>query len=418
MFFIKKMTLRKSSPLSLQDQNILKRPHDYDHELRSELARRLLQLKETHWISCDCKAEDAIIVVCKRGNGDIYLRRRAKSDHAISCVFNQSDTELLPASSSLLPPIKRVKTFCLYNEPQEFSAISSQINNHRQSQNIRRLGQLLYTVLTESKVNIILPSHGEYIGKDYLETQLTSIKNIFKQKNINKDIPLDHFYHYILTNNSLQYAQYKLENPGRVIKQKWPPHIKPFILFLSISPSITSTSFSTKSMGILNTYSEIQCPSPWIDKKKSGPYVVLSSLVLNEDKKPIFQDAFAIPILSEMELVPVESSFERSILKIILGVVSEFKTNHFKIEKPLFCLTTETQQKYRPDFIIYGKNDTKIFIEVLGSPNEMYMAHKAFLANCASDYCEHYITVHGYNLKREYASFKDKLTTALKSVLQ
>ena len=74
---------------------------------------------------------------------------------------------------------------------------------------------------------------------------------------------------------------------------------------------------------------------------------------------------------------------------------------------------TSNSQKYRPDFIIHGNKESKIFIEVLGSKNEEYLFHKEILSNEAKSECKHYISVKGYNLNNEYASFKATLTSAL-----
>lgn len=418
MYFVKKSDIKDKIPLPSYEKNILEKPEDFSQEQRRELAQRLLEFRDTHWISCDCDGQEPIVVICKRSNGDIYLRRRTKTGHTSECIFNHSDIEIYSNSPTSFIPSKKITTFCLYHNSQKLLGCSDENKNQKHIRNVSRLGQLLYTILCESQLNVVTFETGKVFGKDLLHVQYESLRAVFKQKKISKDISLEPFFHYTLTEKSLKFAESKLLNPSRVINKPWPSYIKPFILFLNRSFEITSNTFSHPSMGHIPVSSQIKTTSTWIDKKKSAPYLVLSSLILDEGNAFTFQDAFAIPILSDSIFMPLESSFERTVLKIILGVVSSFsEKERVKIEKPLFCYKTPDLQMYRPDFVIYGKGDAKIFIEVLGSKNEEYLSHKALLNKIASNHCTRFISVKGYNLNQEYAPFKEKLIAALNDII-
>ena len=48
--------------------------------------------------------------------------------------------------------------------------------------------------------------------------------------------------------------------------------------------------------------------------------------------------------------MPIESNYERTILKIILAVVNKYY--NITIIKPLFDFITDNKEKYLPDFVI------------------------------------------------------------------
>lgn len=223
MHFVKKSDIKDKVPLPFYEKNILEKPEDFSQEHRKELAQRLLEIKDTHWISCDCNGQEPIVVICKRSNGDIYLRRRTKTGHTSECIFNHSDIEIYSNSPTSFIPSKKLTTFCLYHNPQKLLGNSDGNKYQKHSRNVSRLGQLLYTVLCESQLNVMTFEKGKAFGKDLLHFQYESLRAVFKQKKIFKDIPLEPFFHYTLTEKSLKFAESKLLTPGRVINMRWPP---------------------------------------------------------------------------------------------------------------------------------------------------------------------------------------------------
>lgn len=127
--------------------------------------------------------------------------------------------------------------------------------------------------------------------------------------------------------------------------------------------------------------------------------------------KIFLNDAFAVPIYSTNLLIPLESNYERTILKIILKLTHGLKD--LMIEKPLICLQDDNKNKYRPDFIISSSNGKNIYIEVLGSTNELYLSHKSDMHERAKQYCTYFLSVKAYALQKEYESFTYSLQHAL-----
>jgi predicted nuclease of restriction endonuclease-like RecB superfamily len=117
-----------------------------------------------------------------------------------------------------------------------------------------------------------------------------------------------------------------------------------------------------------------------------------------------------MPIFNKKSLMPVESNYERTVLKIILSTCKSLKD--IKIEKPLFDII-EKEFHFRPDFIIHYKDEKKIFIEVLGSQNNEYLNHKNAIALKARQYCHEYISIRAFNLNQEYEPFVHKLKKAM-----
>ena len=110
--------------------------------------------------------------------------------------------------------------------------------------------------------------------------------------------------------------------------------------------------------------------------------------------------------------MPVESNYERTILKILFSACSRY---NIIIEKPLFDLITEDKKKYRPDFIL-TLNKKKIFIEVLGSRSTDYLTHKHYISQIAESECYRYISVKAYELQSCYHSFVAELKELLEQL--
>jgi len=191
----------------------------------------------------------------------------------------------------------------------------------------------------------------------------------------------------------------------------FPKGFKPFMLFTTIATTITHNSFTTKSNTSFTINKTISLPSTWIDITKSAPYFLMASALLDSNMKVFPNDAFALPIYSTNLLMPLESNFERTILKIIFKLTSKIKD--LIIEKPLICLQDEDKNKYRPDFIISSSNGKTIYIEVLGSSNELYLSHKSDMHERAKQYCTYFLSVKAYALQKEYDSFTSSLQQTL-----
>jgi hypothetical protein len=115
-----------------------------------------------------------------------------------------------------------------------------------------------------------------------------------------------------------------------------------------------------------------------------GPYLVI--IVMGEYPEahgyaPL--RAYAQPIYSGTRFMPVESDFERSVLRAILGSRHEFARRSLDIafEKPVFDRLTPLGP-CRPDFLIEARSRStgeirQLIVEAMGGPSADYLAQKA-----------------------------------------
>lgn len=240
-------------------------------------------------------------------------------------------------------------------------------------------------------------------------------------KQIRKNIPLSKFYRGPINKKFFHSASEYLKKT----KSWFPKAIEPFILYTIVASEISTNSLISKlDSEKYFVQKPISTSSGWICKSKSAPYLIIVSAILgakDEDKPPalVLQDAFAMPIFSTGMIMPLESNFERTVFKTLLDIVKKY--SNIIIEKPLFdYIDEQTNQKYRPDFILYIKNkhdeEFKIFIEVLGSANQEYLSHKKHISNISKKYCRAYISVKAYDWQNEYTFFTLHLTQILNKI--
>jgi len=271
-----------------------------------------------------------------------------------------------------------------------------------------RLGQLLYTIIDEAGLNQLKVNN-----RPPLKTQLEKFRDGFINKRITSEIPLYDYYHFSWSDTSINFARQKLQNPFKTLKHRWPKTLKPFIIFSSITPTIQSNGFFNQFGNFIDVKRDISLPSSWISREKSGPYLILVSAVIGKEDSLEFRDAFAMPILSTQELIPLESGYERSVLKTTIGSLKSTGRSNLTIKKPLFCLHNEQKERYRPDFIISDDKGHSIFVEVLGSRNEDYLDQKWKISKIAKENCNFYLSVRGYELHKEHPHFIKVLTQAI-----
>lgn len=403
MQFISKI-FDNNIPLSENERSILTDIEKHDSDEISAFVKKLSELKNDFWIKCTCN-KNALLIICNL-NGKIYIRCKSRKLHNISCIFIQKNIVLhlknLPCAS-----IKPTKQFALYKAGVGISDSVSDSAEPKSKNNLcSRLGQILFTVLNDAKINVITTSSFPNVIE-----QLTSITKSFqnKEKLIAKDIELAKCYRYLLSEQSLIRAEAFLQKAG----YWFPQNLTPFVIFTSLATSISTNSFTTKRDN--KTYkvqNKISTTSPWINLDKSAPYFVAVSTILNSNNEIILKDCFALPVFNAKTLMPVESNYERTILKILFSACSRY---NIIIEKPLFDLITEDKKKYRPDFIL-TLNKKKIFIEVLGSSSTDYLTHKHYISQIAKSECYRYISVKAYELQSCYHSFVAELKELLEQL--
>jgi len=138
---------------------------------------------------------------------------------------------------------KKVKRYDLYKQGFSLSTNDRIISNkNTTNKSLTRLGQVLYTIIDDSKVNIVKPDNQLSI----LE-QLTNITAAFQDPNklITKDIPLAKYYRYVLKEETLAQAKEILQKS----QNRFPHHLCPFVLFTTVVTEIADNYFITKKSG-------------------------------------------------------------------------------------------------------------------------------------------------------------------------
>jgi hypothetical protein len=404
VYFIAKDS-NTSIPLTLGEQSVLMNVEKHNYDEVSAFAKKLSQLKNKFWIKCNCN-QKALLIICNL-HGKIYIRCKSRTLHNIGCTFIQKNIVL--HLQNLAPiTIRPTKLFALYKTSVDISNTRLNIIKPKSAGNsCLRLGQILFTILNDAKVNVLNP--GAFIS---VIEQLTNVTRSFQDegKLIAKNIILGSCYRYLLSEETLVKAEDFLQKA-----QYWfPSNLTPFVIFTSLATKITANSFTAKRDN--KTYrveNKISTTSPWINLDKSAPYFLAVSAILDSNNNICLKDCFALPIFNLQTLIPLESNYERTILKIVLSICRNY--SNISITKPLFDLVTKDKKKYRPDFII-TLNNHKIFIEVLGSSNTDYLVHKHYISQIAKNECSSYISVKAYELQDHYYDFVNSLKAALKQI--
>ncbi len=402
MLFIHKKTSYVKAINSIEEK-ILLGDKDSLEEDKNKLLKKLELYKKDYWISCDC-LPDALLIICSL-NGNIYIRCNEIKIHSKNCPYTKNHIVI---GKNVFKPssFKPIKKYSLYKNIVGLSKNSSQPSIHETTtRSLSSLGQVLYTVFVDSEVNKLDCNKPLSFFK-----QLNKITEAFQdeEKLISRNIPLRKCYRYALNDTTIEQAQDFLLRA----KTWFPNALKPFVLFSSVATSISTHKFILKKESkCYFSNNTIATTSTWINKDKSAPYFLLTAAIL-ENESLVLKDTFALPIVSDSCLMPIESNYERTIFKILIKYCKLF--SGIVIEKPLFNTIVENKKKFRPDFIIHLKSGRKIFIEVLGSNNPHYLDHKNNIANIAINYCCAYISIKAFDLQNEYEHFVKKLHLLLK----
>lgn len=402
MFFIHKKTGALIS-LSDHEKNVLSQKDNFTNYEYDNTIVKLRSFKNDYWLTCFCNPK-AILIICSL-KSNLYIRCKTLQQHSKNCRFAKNKI-ILTQKRYKNNSFKRIKRYDLYKHIQSLSTNNSNLNeNNSKLKSISSLGQILYTIIDESKVNIV-----NYHSPISILKQLTQITNAFQdpQKFITKGIPLAKYYRYSLQDVTLRKAQLMLQQAIRI----FPKNLYPFMLFTTLASEISANHFITKKHN--QTYfvdNIISTTSTWINKTISAPYFLLAAAVLNSNNEIFFKDAFAIPVVSNALLMPIESNYERNVYNILSHHCSPY--SFIQIEKPLFDLLTEDKQRFRPDFIVHIHNTHKIFVEVLGSNNPGYLNHKEQIRSLSRNHCDKYISIKAFESAREYDRFKYQLQQTL-----
>lgn len=335
------------------------------------------------WLQCDCLQGgiQPVFRFNRASSGSLYLHHiTSRAEHAPQCVFKEriwsaqvnktpKTTQYIKKSTPLnLVPKKSMDISALKKEdkPQRNTASSGT----RRSP----LCQALYRLLDDAGVNVIRP-----------ENTIKPVKAI-EQAAFNIDIqPNKKLRDYLyITPTSLYKAAYTLKDD----QTYWPKEVRKHALML-----VKVKEFHERVMEVflpdgttqkIEISNRIYCSSGRFSAR-TPPFMSLI-LITDSTKTPNFYqpfNAFIVPCYSEKTFIPVDSYYEREILKRLFALQFEWTQKGLRLEimKPLFDIEIEVDESdseikgVLPDFILRTP-DKQLIIEVNGSHEPEYLQRK------------------------------------------
>lgn len=332
------------------------------------------------WLMCGCaKNNPPLFRLNRSSKGKLYLCHLTKrGEHTDDCPLKFTISDKSTSTKVYKPSIKKTGTLNLVTPFATGIAVSKNNKNKEGgiiSSATRRpkLASNLFRILETAGVNRCQP-------KSETSPTLKLFKAISTMELV-KGISLKDYMSFF----------YKLETPDepskmlKYDKKIWPRnHPKHALMFVNI------TKFEGNTLYCTNRNNDI-IPVQVEDKinlssgrfgQRTPPYM---GLILYKalpsspnDYKP--SSAFIIPRYNERSLIPVDSYYEREVLKKLMGLQLRLKNKGvlFEIEKPLFdkeVIINDVIEYALPDFIIYYQGK-RIIIEVNGSIEPEYLARK------------------------------------------
>ncbi|MEI6094363.1 MAG: hypothetical protein WCR08_02680 [Gammaproteobacteria bacterium] len=334
------------------------------------------------WVQCDCTERSKPVFRFNRSvNGKIYMHHiTSRGNHTDLCVFKEKVWEKTKSEAPQKPfvnesePLNLVlkKAFSLGIKSKKFNTE----NNRNISENQRStLCNALYRLLDNAKANVINP---QKIGSTFKAIQDAARYIEIQPQKKTSD--------YLYMHPSLVFkAAFALRSD----KSFWPKDTSKHALLL-----IKARSFNEESIEALLPNGETKTIR--ISQKiyrssgrlgaRSSPFLALI-LITDSVEKPYFYEptkAFVVPCYSEKTFIPVDSHYEREVIKKLFAL--QFKLSkrcvNLEIIKPLFDIPIFDKRDnghaiayVLPDFIL-KTNEKTLVIEVNGSHEADYLERK------------------------------------------
>lgn len=359
-----------------------------DSWLTSDEKKEILHLCKTiHerdlWLQCDCLKEgiQPVFRFNRASSGSLYLHHiTSRAEHDQQCVFKEriwsvqenkitKTARHIKKSTPLnLVPKKAMGMLALKKEEKSQNTTSSPA--HRRS----LLCQALYRLLDDAGANVISPTN-----------KINPFKAI-EQAALNIEIqPNKKLRDYLYINpSSLYKAAYAL----KADQTYWPKEIRKHALMLvkvkefhEHVMEIFLPNGTTQKIEISN---RISCSSGRFSMR-TPPFMALILITDSTESPNFYQpfNAFIVPCYSEKTFIPVDSYYEREVLRRLFALQFEWtqKGLHLEIIKPLFDIEIEVDDSESemkgvlPDFIL-RTSEKQLIIEVNGSHEPEYLQRK------------------------------------------
>ena len=430
LFIINKQTQAVERPLTSEEEigiiDFFIKKKD-----RSKTTERLINVlcgdlyQRDLWVQCRCIAhnnEHPVVRFNVSKSTRYYVRRiHSRGAHAESCPFFRDFEESDANRIKTIPNAIEKKSGALNVMKKRGKGIANATGTAQKirikdnnSQTRSTLCNVLYRLLDDAGCNRISQ---ESTTKPY-QALNEAIRNT--ELIINK--PLSPYFYQDA--KKLVSAAVALRNDNSV----WPKDVPKHCLFF-----LNVTHFENKTLTVklldgtskdITLSNAIKTSSGRLGKR-SGPYMALINVTDTSEKPGFFNpfDAFVVPRYSDKTFIPVDSHFEREMLRHLYSLQHQLQAKNIQltIHKPLFDIPVQVDGEdvypVLPDFMLTTATQTLI-IEVDGSHEESYKARKKrtqlHMETLGKVFVFDAIT-HDANghLEQELAAFKNQLRAVL-----
>lgn len=342
------------------------------------------------WIACDCLAPEAappILTPAFLSEAETYYLRRLTSpnrpEHLPDCPFFRDQatnrvTEVRTPESPADPPagyfeVLRPAPEKLAQRPEEESS-----DDRTRQASVPRLARLLWRLIHIAGLNRTMPLSHE--APDHsIGDEFRCLTKAAKRVEIAPGMELGRAFwtHAQALHSKRVYASL------RELARRWPRAHAPQAFLALFAQEFRGSTIQVAGCDPVVLANRVQSPSVRGNTIK-GPYLVL--IVAGEYPEahgyaPL--RGYAQPIFSGRRFIPVDSEFERTVLRDLLQLRRDFDRRQIDLvlEKPVFDTLTDIGS-CRPDFLLEARSRStgeirQLVVEAMGSTDDAYLAAKA-----------------------------------------
>lgn len=342
------------------------------------------------WIACDCLGAGRappILTPAFLSEAETYYLRRLTSakrpEHSADCPFFRDQvtnriTETRSAQTPADPPVGYFEVLRPVPEKLAQRPDSDVSDDRTRSASVPRLARLLWRLLSNAGLNIAVP-YSEEPPERTIAEEFKTLAAAAAKIEVAPGIELGR----VLWSHGDALHSRRAYAGVRELARRWPRGHAPQGFLTVFAKEFKGSMIFPAGSEPITVANRVQSPSVRANPIK-GPYLVI--IVMGEYPEahgyaPL--RAYAQPIYSGTRFMPVESDFERSVLRAILGSRREFARRGVDIafEKPVFDRLTPLGP-CRPDFLIEARSRStgeirQLIVEAMGGPSADYLAQKA-----------------------------------------
>lgn len=341
------------------------------------------------WIACDCLQPGEpppILTPAFLSEAETYYLRRLTStdrpEHHPDCPFFREQatnrlSEVRTHESAADPPmgyfeVLRPAPEKLAQKPEEDSS-----DDRTRQGSVPRLARLLWRLLHISGLNRVPPLGEDHVGHS-ISDEFRTLSAAATRIEIAPGIELGRAFwtHAQALHSKRVYASL------RAIARRWPRGHAPQAFLALFAHEFRGSTIQVSGFDPVVIANRVQSPSVRGNPIK-GPYLVL--IVAGQYPEahgyaPL--RAYAQPILSGRRFIPIDSEFERAVLRDLIKLRMTFDRYDIDlaIEKPVFDTLTPIGP-CRPDFLLEARSRStgeirQVVVEAMGSNDETYLVPK------------------------------------------